>query len=362
VAEGNTGQERTEVATPRKRQRAREQGNVARSMEISSVVVFAAGLLGLHFLGPDVVGNLAALVRMRLGAVAEAGITPDMIPALATEAGMAIAIAVLPIAGLVALAGITAQIVQVGPLVSLGPLRPRWERISPAAGLKRIFSKRALVELLKSLLKIAIVAGLIVGTLADAPHRLLDLATLEPAAAFAVIAGVLLKMAATACAALALLAILDFLFQRWDYEKQLMMTRQEVRQEHKETEGDPIVKSFIRSMQREVSRRRMMEGVKKADVVVTNPVHVAVALRYDPAKMGAPRVVAKGARLVAQRIREIARAAGVPIVEDPPLARALHKSCRVGAEIPLALYKAVADLLAFVYRARERRVAGGMGA
>ncbi len=361
MAESNTGQDRTELATPRRREKARQEGNVARSLEVSSVVVFAVGLFGLHAIGPDIMSGLATVVSTRLGSVGRTTIAPEMIPGLAQDAVRAMAVAVLPLAGIIALAGVAAQLGQVGPLFTLQPMRPKWERISPIAGIKRIVSKRALVELVKSLIKIAIVAGLIVGTLADAPERLLDLATLEPAASFAVIAGILLKMAAAACGALALLAILDFLFQRWDYEKQLMMTRQELRQEHKETEGDPLVKAFIRSMQREVSRRRMMEGVKKADVVVTNPIHYAVALRYDAVRMSSPRVVAKGARLVAQRIREIAESAGIPIVEDPPLARALHKSCRVGAEIPVALYKAVADLLAFVYRTRERRSSVGVG-
>jgi flagellar biosynthetic protein FlhB len=362
VAESTSGQDRTELATPRRRERARERGNVARSMEISSVVVFTAGILGLHAFGPSITGGLAELLRGTFATCAGTAVSADSLPTQAADAARTLALAVLPLAGLVALAGIVSQVVQVGVLFTTQPLEPQWERVSPIAGFKRIVSKRSLVELLKSIAKIGIVAALVVGTLADAPRRLFDLSAMEPAAAFAVIAGLLLKMAAAACVALALLALLDLLFQRWDYEKQLMMTRQEVRQEHKETEGDPIVKAFLRSMQRDVSRRRMMESVKKADVVVTNPVHYAVALRYDPSEMGAPRVVAKGARLVAKRIREIAVAAGVPVVEDPPLARALHKSCRVGAQVPIALYKAVADLLAFVYRARERRQGAGVGA
>ncbi len=257
-------------------------------------------------------------------------------------------------------ASVAAQFVQVGPLFTFQPLQPQLTRISPATGFKRIVSKRSLVELGKSLAKIAIVGALLASALIDAPSRLLALATMDVSAAYGEIFRLLLRMGAAAAGALALLALLDFLFQRWDYEKQLMMTRQEVKQELKESEGDPLVKSFLRSMQREVSRRRMMESVKKADVVVTNPVRFAVALQYDPAKMTAPKVVAKGARLVAKRIREIAIAAGVPIVEDPPLARALHKSVRVGALVPLSLYKSVADVLAFVYRRRDRRGAGGV--
>jgi flagellar biosynthetic protein FlhB len=238
------------------------------------------------------------------------------------------------------------------------PLRPQWERISPAQGLRRIFSTRSLVELVKSMAKIGIVVALIFWALADAPARLLPLSSVEVSASYQEIFRFLLRMAGAAALALALIALLDFLFQRYDHEKQLMMTRQEVREEHKETEGDPIVKSYLRSMQREWSRRRMMEGVRKADVVVTNPVHVAVALHYDPARMSAPKVVAKGARLLAKRIREIALEAGVPVVENPPLARALHESCRIGAQVPLPLYRAVADLLAFVYRRAEQKREG----
>src|ERR1700752_3218259 len=167
-------------------------------MEVSSVVVFAAGLFGLHHLGPDIAGGLAASLRTTLGELGRTSLTPDAVPALASGAVRTMAFAVLPIAGVVALAGVVAQLVQVGPLFPLQPLQPQWERISPAAGFKRIVSKRAMLELIKSLLKIAIVAALIVGTLADAPERLFDLATLEPAAAFAVIAGILLKMAAAA--------------------------------------------------------------------------------------------------------------------------------------------------------------------
>lgn len=352
----STGQERSELATSRKRQQARERGNVARSMEVSSVVVFVASLLGLHHFMPQMAETAAGLFRRAILSLPNLELTPDTVLPGATAIARIFAVLVLPFAGLVAGASILSQVVQVGPLFTLQPLQPKWERISPIAGFKRIVSKRSVVELVKSLVKIGIVGALLVGALIDAPTRLLALATADLSGAYALIFGLLLRMGGAAAAALAILAILDVLFQRWDYEKQLMMTRQEVKQENKETEGDPLVKSFLRSMQREVGRRRMMEGVKKADVVVTNPIHFAVALRYDPSNMAAPKVIAKGARLVAKRIREIAVAAGVPVIEDPPLARALHKSCRIGSQVPLSLYRAVADLLAFVYRQRGRRV------
>ena len=178
--------------------------------------------------------------------------------------------------------------------------------------------------------------------------------------AFGVILGAVLRMAAGAALALTIVAILDFFFQRWDNEKQLMMTKQEIKDEHKQNEGDPQLKGKIRSTQLESTRRRTMEDVKTADVVVTNPIRFAVALKYDTERSKAPRVVAKGARILARRIREIAIENGIPIVEDPPLARALYKACEVGSEIPLSLYQAVAELLAFVFRQREKVAAGGI--
>lgn len=358
MAEMNPGQERSELATPRKRQKAREQGNVARSTEISSVVVFGAAIVALQAFGPKWAETFAQLFRdtfTHVGStkLSEAEIVPRF-AALAQVFGLAF----LPFAGVVMLAGVASQMAQVGVLWTTEPMSPKWERISPVSGFQRLFSKRALMELTKSLLKIGLVGALLVWTISDAPNRLLSLAAMELTAAYGEILRIVFKMAGAAAFALAFLALLDFLFQRYDYEKQLMMTRAEVKQEHKETEGDPLVKAFIRSTQREMSRKRMMEGVKKADVVVTNPIHFAVALQYDPSNMKAPKIVAKGQRLVARKIREIALAAGIPVIEDPPLARALHKSGRVGAEIPIALYKAVADLLAFVYRRSQRALPG----
>ncbi len=358
MADETTGQERTERATPRRRSKARGEGNVARSVEISSVAVLGIALVTLAGLGPMMVGRVMGLLTYHFQHLGFLEITPDTFPELARHAGATLGAVVLPFAGVIAAVGIGANVLQTGFVLTGKPLEPKLNRISPATGFKRIFSRRGLVELTKSLIKLAIVAGIIVWALMTTIESFMPLMTVGLAAGYRAILGAMFRMAGAGALALALVAILDLFFQRWDYERQLMMTRQEIKEEHKQNEGDPHMKSRIRSLQMEATRRRMMEAVKTADVVVTNPLRFAVALKYESAKMHAPKVVAKGARLLAHRIRKIAREAGVPVVENPPLARALYHACKVGASIPLSLYQAVAELLAFVYRQRETAPGG----
>lgn len=353
-----TGQERTEAATPRKRQRAREEGNVPRSSEVVSVVSLAVGFGGLAAFGPTFANGLAGILRGYLGSLGSIVLDADSVPALARSLFGTLAVLFLPFGLLIAVAGTGANVAQNGFLVSTKALAPAFSRLSPAQGLQRMFSKRGAVELAKALLKIAVIGGVVGWTLVSMAPRFVPLAVAPAAAAYAFILEAALKLAAAATGALAVLALLDFFFQRWDWENRLRMTRQELKEEFKQQEGDPVLKSKVRSRQMDMTRRRMMSDVKTADVVVTNPIHFAVALKYDSERMGAPRVVAKGARLLARRIREIARDAGIPIVEDPPLARALYKACKVGSEVPLSFYKAIAELLAVVYRRRET-VTGG---
>ncbi len=353
-----TGQERTESATPRRRQKARSEGQVPRSMEVNSIVVLATSLTALAFLGPSMVEKAAAVLRFNFGSLTTLVIHADTVPVYAAEVAAAMAAIVLPFAALIATAGVAANVGQNGFLLTAKTLQPKFSRIDPRTGLKRIFSKRGAVELAKSLLKIAVVGAVVGWALMNTVESFVPLMNVQVFAAYGTVIDAMLKMAAAAAAALTLVAILDFFFQRFDHEQQLKMTRQEVKDEHKQNEGDPQLKGKIRARQQEISRRRMMQDVETADVVVTNPIRFAVALKYDAEKGGAPRVVAKGARLIARRIREIAREAGVPIVENPPLARSLFKACRVGAEVPLSLYGAVAELLAFVYRQRDRAAGG----
>lgn len=358
MADDPNGQERTEAPTPRRRQLAREEGQVARSAEVVSVVGLAAALAGLSSLGPRFANGLAALMRDQLSSLATVSLDSSTIGPYATSVLSAVAAMVLPFAAIVGVAGLGANVAQSGVMLTTKPLSPKWQRISPEAGVKRLFSKRALVELVKSIVKILVVGGVVGWTLVKTAPDYLPLSVSPAAASYPWMLASMLRVAAAATGALALLALLDFFFQRWDWERGLRMTRQELKEEYKQHEGDPIMKSRVRSRQQQVARQRMMQDVKIADVVVTNPVHYAVALKYDSERMSAPKVVAKGARLVARRIKALAKEAGIPIIENPPLARALFKACRVGGDIPLSFYKAVAELLAFVYRKRERLPGG----
>jgi flagellar biosynthetic protein FlhB len=351
------GQERTETATPRRREKAREEGQVARSVEVASVLVLIAGMLGLAAFGARMTETTGNLLRASLAGIGDVSLSE------ASAAGMAVSVTrtlggiLAPFVALVALAGLGAHLAQVGVLITLKPLQPKFDRMSPASGIKRIFSKRGGMELAKSILKLMIVGAIVSWTMLSAADELLPLMSVGLFPGFQAVLGVMFRMGAAGALALGILAILDLFFQRWDHEQQLRMTRQEVREEMKQSEGDPQMKAKVRSRQMDMSRRRMMQDLKSADVVVTNPIRFAVALKYDSASMRAPRVVAKGARLLARRIRRIARENGIPVVQDPPLARALFKGCKVGQDIPLTLYKAVAELLAFVYR-RDGAAAG----
>ena len=322
------------------------------------MVVLVAGLIGLGALGPRMVGIGSSVFTRLWPEAATRVLTPAETIAMARELGWVFAAILVPFVGVVAVAGLGANLLQTGVMISAKPLQPRPNRISPATGLKKIFSKRGLMELTKSLVKIAVVAAAVGWAMYRTVESFFPLIGMALGPAYAHIVSTMLQLAGTAALALALLAILDFWFQRYEYEEQLKMTRQEVKDEYKQNEGDPRIKGKQREKQRQISRQRMMENVKTADVVVTNPIRFAVALKYDPATMKAPRVVAKGARLLARRIRDLARENGVPIVENPPLARSLYKAVQVGSDVPVSLYQAVAEVLAFVWRKRDGASAG----
>jgi flagellar biosynthetic protein FlhB len=252
------------------------------------------------------------------------------------------------------LAGVSASFGQTGSIFSLEPLNPDLNRLDPIQGLQRLFSPRQLLEGLRVILKatvvIAVAYSLVKTEVLVAPSHfegqpgyILEMFGRSGKLIFLTLAGVLSVFAAA-----------DFWFQRYEHSKNLRMTKQEAKQEHREREGDPQIRARIRSIQREMARKRMMQAVRKADVIVTNPTHIAVALIYDKSKMAAPKVVAKGADFLAQKIKEVAAQAGVPRVENVPLARALYKTVKVGQLIPHALYQAVAEVLAYVYRLKQR--------
>ncbi len=344
--------ERTEQATPRRRQEARKRGSVAKSMEVNSALAILGGSLVLYVWGGHMLRGMAELARGVLTGAGTMRLTPAEVQKYASAGLVFLGTVVGPVFAAMMAFGLAANYAQVGVLFSGGPLVPRWDRINPAAGFKRMFSKRALFELLKGLFKIALVGWVAYGVLKGRMGKFFEMADWEVEEAFGFIASTAFVVLVKSGVVLLLLALLDYGFQRWEYERNLRMTRQELKEEFRQTEGDPLVRARIRSLQRQLARRRMMQAVPKADVVVTNPTFLAVALVYRPEEMEAPEVVAKGARKLAERIRQIAMEHNVPIVEDPPLARLLYRKVEVGQQIPVELYQAVAKVLAYVFKLR----------
>ena len=360
MAEHEDGQERTEQPTERRLQRAREQGQVARSRELANLGLLLTAAAGLMALGPETLSGLVEIVRRGLTPSREAfaGGGSDLLSTLAATAADALFL-LLPLLAALLVVAVLAPLALGGWTFSTEALALKPERLNPVKGLARVFSLNGLAELAKALAKftvLALTAGLL---LWRDMGSILSLGGQGLAPALSGAASLLLNSFLVLCGALVSIAALDVPYQYWRHHQQLRMNRQDLREELKETEGRPEVKSRQRALQREVARRRMMQEVPRADVVVTNPTHFAVALRYRPETMAAPRVVAKGADLVAQRIRGLAAEHGVPLLSAPPLARALYHGTRLGQEIPAGLYQAVAQVLAYVYALRRQRREGG---
>lgn len=355
-----TGQERTFPATPRKRQKAREEGQVAKSREIISVMILggAVGLFALyggswmHTWTETLHNGLDVFSLVELdGEWRELG--RYWIRSFLT--GMSPFLILFPLLAL------AANIPQVGFHITPKVLIPKSNRLSPVAGLKRLFSFSGFLEAMKSLGKVALIGWITYVTL-RAEMRFLPFLVNRPlAGVLSYAAWAAFKLVIRIWIALLVLALLDYLFQRWNFERQLRMTRQEIKEEMKETEGDPQVRARVRSVQMNLARRRMMQEVPTADVVITNPDHVAVALRYDRLRDMAPVVVAKGAGWLCERIKELARQHNVPVLEKPPLARLLYHQVALGKEIPVEVYRVVAEVLSYVYRLKRKVTDGSVG-
>jgi flagellar biosynthesis protein FlhB len=351
-------QERTEQPTPKRLDEARKKGQVPRSVDLSSaaVVVLSAGLL--YALGGSMAQSIAEMLRAGLVLSGDEAHEPAaMYLKVSSLFGMAFW-GVLPVLAATLLAALLAPAAIGGWNFSTQALTPKFERLSPISGLQRMFSARSLVELAKAIAKFALVALIAIVLLWTFTPSLLLLSDESVPSAIAH-AGALCAQALVALAlALVVIAAIDVPYQLWNHRRELRMTREEIRQEMKESEGSPEIKGRIRALQQAIARGRMMQDVPTADVVITNPTHYAVALRYDDANMRAPVIVAKGMDLIAARIREIAIESGVAIVEAPPLARALHRSVDIGGEVPAALYRAVAQVLTYVYQLRAAKAHG----
>jgi flagellar biosynthetic protein FlhB len=351
--------ERTEPASERRLEQARERGQVPRSPELSTFAVLLAAGGGLMMMGSGLLDTLTRVMRAGLTLDRTAAFDASQLGDRLLDSAANALLGFSPWFLFVAIVAIAAPMLVSGWLFTFQALQPDFTRMNPARGLGRIFSWHGAVELVKAVLKSMLIGGVAAWAIWTQRAEMVMLVSEPLGSGLAHLAHLLGVTFLTIAGALALVVLVDVPFQIWDHARQLRMTKEELRQELKETEGDPQVKARIRSLQREAARRRMMAEVPKADVVVTNPEHYAVALRYAEGKMRAPRVVAKGSMLIAQRIVEIAREASVPVLRTPPLARALFTHSEVGQEIPGPLYNAVAEVLAWVYQLRRFEAGGG---
>lgn len=352
---GESSQDRTERATPKRERDARRKGQVARSRELTTAALIAGGAAILIGQGADMTAEAAQILRNALSITPADLATPD---AMAAAFGALLAAGLRVVAPILALGFVVAL---VGPLLlggwnfSAQAMLPQFSRLDPIAGLGRIFSARAWMDLLIGVLKVAVLGGIGAAVLWTQRHELAGLSRMDPLSAMAQAGGGVLGLFGWLALGLAVIAAIDVPWQWWRHHRDLRMTKQEVREEFKQSEGRPEVKARIRQLQQALARRRMMAAVPTADVIVTNPTHYAVALRYAPDRMRAPRVVAKGADVIAAAIRELATEHRVPIVSAPPLARALYRSVALEQEIPAALFQAVAQVLSYVYQLRRWR-------
>lgn len=354
--------DRTEPATPRRREEARQQGQVAYSPDLLGSALLLAGVLGITYLGPAAYARLRGLVVEALRRPTPSELGPADAADLLSQAFAQSALAAGPLLGLLVAVAFTASAFMAGLHITPERLGPDFDKLSPAAGMGRLFSLGAVVKGLLALIKIAVLGALVAVLLRARAGTFQALGDADIGSGIALAWGLVLRMALYLAVAFAALGAADYAYQRYRLEQSLRMTKQEVKEETKREEGDPQVKLRHRQIGRELARRRMIADVPAATVVITNPTHVALALRYDRGVMRAPRVVAKGAGVIARRIAARARECGVPVLERPPLARALYRAVDLGREVPPELFVAVAEVIAFVYRLRGLDRPGGGGA
>lgn len=355
MAESLQQGEKTEQATPRRLEEAWNKGQFARSSEVQTVFVLFGAVLALLFTGREIWRNLTLLLGASLGHLHDTPLKLDGLQRFAIDVLLVAGGCVWPALAATTVGGLLASAIQTRFRTAPDALEVNWNRVNPLAGFRRIFSVRAAAPAGIALIKLAVILALSYSVIASIIQDPIFYATVDVPRIGAFLAESSMKLILRIGFALVVLAAIDYGYQLWRTNQDLMMTREEVKEEVKNQEGDPKMKARLRSRRRTVSQRKMLAEVPKADVVVTNPTHLAVALRYDRKTMSAPKIVAKGARLNAQRIREIARQHQIPIIENKPLARTMFKYGRVGGEIPAQLYVAVAEILAYVYRTNAYR-------
>jgi flagellar biosynthetic protein FlhB len=343
-------------ATPHRREEARKHGHVPRSHDLATVVVLLLGLLWLGLLGNQLLGFLGALLKEQLGGAAWLEAGPDFVVAESYRLLLGLGQVLLPVFGLVLVAAVVANVVQVGFFFLPEKALPDITRLDPLQGARRVFSLANAVRLLFGIFKIAVIGLVAYVSLAGKAEEILALTEHSVPEIARYLGGILFWTTVKIGIALLVLAILDYLFQRWKYERDIRMTPRELREELKNLEGNPEVLSRRRAVQRQLTLSRISSAVPKADVVITNPTEIAVAIQYVPDEMAAPIVVAKGAGFVAERIRRLALEHGIPVLERKPLAQALYREVNINQPIPRDKYAAVAEVLAYVYQLKGKRI------
>lgn len=350
-------QEKTEQPTGRRREEAKDKGQVAKSQELNSVAVLIAGMIAYKALS-DMFGN-TILQFMRTTYIESSfmQITVNSFPAQLIGFMKVIALILLPVLLIVLFGALVSNVAQVGFMVAKKVLIPDFNKISPLSGIKKLFSLRSIVELLKGILKITILALVSYSVITKHQDSFAFLAYKSASEIMAALGFVLIELTFKITLALLVMAAADYAYQKYEHEKSLKMSKQDVKEENKQDEGSPEVKGKIKSLQLQATRRRMMQDIPEASVVVTNPTHIAVALKYEPkSSSDAPKIIAMGKNKLAQRIKEIARENDIPVIENKPLARSLFKSCEIGMEIPAEFYQAVAEILSIVYQSDSKRM------
>jgi len=355
MAENDQGQEKTEQATPKRREESHKKGQVAKSRELSSVAILVGVLIYFYFNAPSLMNGMMTMTKEMLDRAGRAQLNAAGVPSFFAELAFQVLILLLPLMLTVVVVSLLANIIQVGFIFSTEAMAPKFSKINPVKGMKNVLGLRAFVELLKNTLKIGVIGVIAYLSIRSEALGFLPLMDQGVWQILSFIGGNAFKILSNVCWLLMVLAVLDYLYQKWEHEKNIKMTKQELKEENKQTEGDPLIKGRIRRLQREAARKRMMASIPKADVVITNPTHLAVALKYDTATMAAPVVLAKGADHVAERIRKIAAEHRVPIVENKWVAQVLYRMVDIDGSIPENLYRAVAEILAYVYGLRASR-------
>lgn len=348
-------QEKTERATPKRREEARKKGQVVTSRELSSAFLILFSVLIFKNFGLNLILGMKASMVGSFSSLASAAMTESTFSHLMRESMLQVFMMMIPVLVLIALVGALSMILQHGVLFTTQPLVPDWGRIHPLSGFTRMLSLDSLMNGAKTFVKFLVIGAVAYVVIRKKLPSVLLLSQMTPGEILSVSGEMIATLMIRCGGVVAVIGAADFGFQWWEHEKRLRMSKQEIKEEHKQTEGTPLVRSRIRSLQREMAKKRMMADVPKADVVITNPTHFAVALSYKPSTMAAPKVLAKGAGYVAEKIREIALEKGIPVVENKPIARFLFKTVEIGQTIPSSVYRAVAEILSYVYRLKGKR-------